>query len=211
VNGRGGKVKNKIILFTQQQEFINNIYNAHIIDFEYEVVDDSAELFESDQNEYCMTLFDLDSFKEDFIEFFSYLIKAYPDVKLMTVSSKPDIFHGIEYLKDGVKGYGNSFMNPVHLQQAIDVICAGNIWIYPELATYMIQQTPVSSNRVDLLMDMDSRDKEIINFVCKGMRNKEIAKILSLSEISVKKLLSSIYQKLHIKDRVEMIAFFSRE
>ena len=204
-------MKNKIILFTHKQELVNNLCNSEVVHFDYEVVDEVGKLFEYDSTRACMILFDLDSFKQDFIEFFSYLKTDFPRVRLMAIASSPDIFKGVQYLKEGVKGYGNSFMHPVHLQQAVDVICEENKWIYPELASYMIQQTPVSNSRVEMLKDMDSREKEIINFVCKGMKNRDIAHRLSLSEISVKKILTHIYQKVHVKDRLEMITLLNRE
>ena len=203
-------MKHSVLLYTERKDLINNLMSIEALNFQYSIVNDASDLFDFDKNKECMILFDLDSFKEDFKEFFEYLKKDLPLLKIMLLRSKLDLLEGVEFLKDGVKGYGNSFMQPVHLEQAIDVICEGNIWIYPELALYMIQQTPVNSSDIDILKQMDEREKEIIKFVCRGMRNKEIADNLSLSEISVKKLLTLIYRKLHVKDRIEMIAHFNR-
>ena len=203
-------MKHRVILYTQKQELLNNFKKIEVLGFDYHTTSESSELFDFSSKENCMILFDIDSFDGDFREFFNYLKKEYPLIKLMVLRSSLDVLEGVELLKEGVKGYGNSFMQPVHLKQAVDVVCEGNIWIFPELAVYMIQQTPVNSSKVDALSDMDSREKEIINFVSKGMRNKEIAQMLTLSEISVKKALTVIYHKLHVKDRVEMIALFNR-
>jgi len=203
-------MKHKIMFYTQKPDLIKNMKSIELCEFEYFIIHDASDLFEYNKDQYCMILFDLDSFEGSFSEFFTYLKEDFPFIKLMLIASRLDVSEAVEYLKDGVKGYGSSYMQPVHMQQAVHVICEGNIWIYPELAVYMIQQTPVNKNEVDALKDMNDREKEIINYVCQGIRNKEIAQMLSLSEVSVKKALTQIYHKLHIKDRVEMISLFNR-
>ena len=203
-------MKHKVMLYTQDIKFVHNLESKDSLAFDYTLVSDSALLFDYSSVEYCMIIFDEDSFEDDFSEYFAYLKKDFPDIKVLVLSLKPDLFKGVHYLKEGVKGYGNSLMQPIHLLQAVDVICEGNIWIYPELATYMIQLAPVNSDKVDALETMDDREKDIINFVCQGMRNRDIAKQLSLSEVSIKKALTHIYHKLHVTDRVDMIAYFNR-
>lgn len=203
-------MRHKVMLYTQNIKFVHNLESKDSLEFDYSLVSDSASLFDYKSAAYCMIIFDKDSFEGDFSEYFSYLKKDLHDIKMLVLSLKPDVAEGVQYLKEGVKGYGNALMHPVHLLQAVDVICEGNIWIYPELASYMIQQTPVSSNKVDALEMMDAREKEIIDFVCQGMRNRDIAQQFSLSEVSIKKALTQIYHKLHVADRVEMIAYFNR-
>ena len=203
-------MRHHVLLYTEKLKIAENLNSIDDVGFDFKIVTDASLLFDIDSSKECMVLFDLDSFKDDFSDFFNYLKKDIPDIKMMLLTAQPDVLKGVEYLKEGIKAYGNSYMHPIHIQQAVAMVCEGNIWIYPELASYMIQQTPVTSSSIEALADMDEREKEIITFVCEGMRNRDIATMLSLSEISVKKALTLIYQKLHVSDRVEMIAYFNR-
>jgi len=203
-------MRHKVLFYTTNLKLLENIESLDDCGFDYKVAFELASLFDYDAHEHCMIVVHEDSCVDGFIETFRDLKKEFQELKLMLICNKPDVLKGVAYLKEGIKAYGNSFMHPVHMLQAIDVVCEGNVWIYPELATYMIQQTPTSTSTIDALSEMDAREKEIITFVCKGMRNKDIADMLCLSEISVKKLLTQIYQKLNVSDRIEMIAFFNR-
>lgn len=49
------------------------------------------------------------------------------------------------------------------------------------------------------------RERQIINLLCKGLRNKEIADNLFVSEITIKKHLSNIFKKMEVKNRVSLI------
>lgn len=55
------------------------------------------------------------------------------------------------------------------------------------------------------------REHEIIRLLLSGMRNREIADLLNVAEITVKKHLGSIYRKLHVRNRVELIRLWERE
>jgi DNA-binding NarL/FixJ family response regulator len=55
------------------------------------------------------------------------------------------------------------------------------------------------------LNKLSSREQEIASLVKEGLSNKEIAKHSNITERTVKAHLSSIYEKLHIKDRVALV------
>jgi len=55
------------------------------------------------------------------------------------------------------------------------------------------------------IQKLTSREKEIIELVAKGYRNKEIADKLFISLDGVKKHIYRIFQKLDIKNRVELV------
>jgi DNA-binding NarL/FixJ family response regulator len=51
------------------------------------------------------------------------------------------------------------------------------------------------------------RESEIVRYVAIGMRNAEVAARLSLSESTVKTHLTNIFQKLAIRDRIELTRY----
>jgi DNA-binding NarL/FixJ family response regulator len=58
--------------------------------------------------------------------------------------------------------------------------------------------------KIDLIT---KREREVINLVAKGLKNKQIADRLRLSDITVRHHLTSIFSKLGVTDRFELIVF----
>ncbi len=56
-----------------------------------------------------------------------------------------------------------------------------------------------------------AREEMLINFILDGLSNKEIAKRLSLAEITIKKALSKIYQRFGVKNRSELLTKISKK
>lgn len=56
--------------------------------------------------------------------------------------------------------------------------------------------------------DLSEKELEIINQVSKGLSNKEIAAQLYLSEGTVRNYISSILEKLHLRDRTQLAIFY---
>jgi DNA-binding NarL/FixJ family response regulator len=51
------------------------------------------------------------------------------------------------------------------------------------------------------------REREVVRFVAKGLKNKQIAKQLFISEATVSHHLTSIFNKLDILDRLQLIVY----
>lgn len=69
---------------------------------------------------------------------------------------------------------------------------------------YIVENTPASK-------ELTSREKEVLVSLLKGRRREETAGELFLSVATVKKHLSSIYKKLGVKNRFELLSRFYRE
>jgi DNA-binding NarL/FixJ family response regulator len=67
-----------------------------------------------------------------------------------------------------------------------------------------------SDPELEKIAAITSREREIVNLVCEGLKNKEIAKRLSISEATVRNHLTSILNKLDLSDRFELALYFYR-
>jgi DNA-binding NarL/FixJ family response regulator len=65
-------------------------------------------------------------------------------------------------------------------------------------------ETPPEKARISSLT---GRENQIISRICEGMRNKEIASKLYISDATVAHHLTSIYRKLGLADRTELLLF----
>lgn len=58
---------------------------------------------------------------------------------------------------------------------------------------------------------LTARQTEVVELICQGYSNKEIGEKLSISDKTVKIHVSSILAKLNIKDRTQIVVYYSQE
>ncbi len=91
------------------------------------------------------------------------------------------------------------------LMEAINAAMEGLVWMPPELQAELVaSQWSRSEN------ELTAREREIVRYVAMGMRNAEVATKLAITEGTVKKHLNNIFQKLDIRDRVEVALYAMR-
>jgi len=139
--------------------------------------------------------------------FFEY-IKLLPTCKaIFALTCCPNFTEGRSLLSFGIKGYGDLNMPKKNLRDTLYLIKKGNIWLYPEFLQTII--TSFSKNLYEVnqeeLDQLSNREQEIASLVREGLSNKEIATQAHITERTVKAHLSSIYEKLSIKDRVALV------
>ena len=152
-------------------------------------------------------LLDLEAIKEQEKYFFEY-IKLLPKCKaIFALTSNPTFPEGTHLLSLGIKGYGNLNMPKANLRDALHIIQKGNIWLYPEFLQMMITSFSKNLNEINQeeLSHLSNREQEVASLVKEGLSNKEIATHSNITERTVKAHLTSIYEKLNIKDRVALV------
>lgn len=86
------------------------------------------------------------------------------------------------------------------LLACIDSVCAGHRWADPVLLNWLLQR-PVARAADG---ELTQREFQIAGLIARGLRNKEIAREMQLSEATVKMHLHNIYEKLHLNGRTEL-------
>lgn len=62
------------------------------------------------------------------------------------------------------------------------------------------------NNAINIMnKQLTNREKEVMQYVCKGLTNKEIGNTIFISESTVKRHVTSILEKLHAKKRTEAV------
>jgi two-component system nitrate/nitrite response regulator NarP len=92
--------------------------------------------------------------------------------------------------------------DPAYLLECLDAVRVGRTWIDPELQarTTELAEGRAGSERTPLA----PRERELIRFVRRGLRNREIAEELGVTEGTVKVYLHAIFEKLGVKNRTEL-------
>ena len=63
----------------------------------------------------------------------------------------------------------------------------------------------LSMNDVSSFFSLTIREKQALELICKGLSNEEIGNKLHISKHTVKRYVSSIYNKLNVKNRKELM------
>lgn len=90
--------------------------------------------------------------------------------------------------------------DPAYLLDCLESVRDGRNWIDPELATRVRRL----GARVGRRAALAPLERQLIGFVRKGMRNREIAEELGVTEGTVKAYLHAIFEKLCIGNRTEL-------
>jgi DNA-binding NarL/FixJ family response regulator len=86
------------------------------------------------------------------------------------------------------------------LKEALRAVAVGQVWIPPSLQAEVARELRHGRGNCELT----EREREVTRYVAAGRRNAEVAAVLGISEETVKKHLSNVFQKLEVRDRVEL-------
>ena len=102
----------------------------------------------------------------------------------------------------GVRGMVLKNSDPAYLLECLDRVRAGGTWLDPDLSARadQLEQTLGEIRHPALA----PRERQLIRFVRQGLRNREIANELGVTEGTVKVYLHGIFEKLGVNSRTEL-------
>jgi DNA-binding NarL/FixJ family response regulator len=112
----------------------------------------------------------------------------------------------LQAVRLGARGLVLKADDPQKLFAAIRAVSGGELWFPPEIAQGVLNamagetRTPQAGN----IHRLSERERQIAQLVAKGMRNRDIAAELHISENTVKRHLQSIFDKTGARDRLEL-------
>ena len=135
--------------------------------------------------------------------------KNYQGAKIVVLANAPNHAESIHALKLGAMGYCHAHIAPVVLKEIKSVISHGGLWVGQDILQGLIEaSSKLVANRpeqVDALLDkLTKSENEVAIEASKGLSNKEIARVLNITERTVKAHLASIFERLGAKDRLQL-------
>lgn len=114
-------------------------------------------------------------------------------------------------LKAGASGFILKDTPPDELVAAVHTVAGGGALLTPSITKRLIG-TFAKTNNVDLNISaridrLTNREKEVVGTLARGYNNSEIAARLYISEATVKSHVSSILNKLSLRDRAQAVIF----
>jgi two-component system NarL family response regulator len=131
------------------------------------------------------------------------------EVLILTVSeNEPDVWAA---LRMGAAGYLLKDMPPSELVEAVLDAGHGEPHIAQRMAGRMLREFAGGARSAgDPLVELSPREREVLALLAEGLRNREIAERLVVSETTVKTHVRHILEKLRLRNRSEAAAFAAR-
>ncbi len=113
----------------------------------------------------------------------------------------------------GIKGLLSKHNGVDALFKAIKKVSDGEFWFdrstMAETIRHMFleKQSLTDNPAVQKVSGMTEREKQIIELICKGMKNKGIAEKLFITETTVRHHLTSVFNKLEVGSRLELVIY----
>ncbi|MCV2873897.1 response regulator transcription factor [Defluviimonas sp. WL0050] len=127
-----------------------------------------------------------------------------PVIAMLTVSEDDDDV--MQALKAGAKGYVLKGVGSRELVAIVRDLARGQSYVSPALAARILHAMRSDSSakrQANPIEDLSRREEDILKLVAAGKSNKEVGLELSLQEKTVKHYMTTILQKLHVRNRVE--------
>ena len=142
------------------------------------------------------------------------ILDTHPGIKtiMLTVSEREEDLN--RAMQIGVHGYVLKGITGSDLVATIRAVSRGETYITPQFAARLLSNMrrtghPAGSTRREQPM-LNVREEQILKEVAAGHTNKEIARKLSLSEKTIKHYMTSVLQKLNVRNRVEAVIAMQR-
>jgi DNA-binding NarL/FixJ family response regulator len=123
-------------------------------------------------------------------------------VLLLTALENEDYLY--EMLRAGADGYILKDIQPDELAQAIRTVARGEVLLQSQLAGRLLSR--FGRQRQAPYATLTTRELEVLRLLARGLRNKEIAARLFVSERTINFHLANIYQKLNVSGRTEALS-----
>jgi DNA-binding NarL/FixJ family response regulator len=145
-----------------------------------------------------------------------------PGARVVLMSGMPQADEGLSALNDGVRGYTHSHAVPALLQEVALVVGHGGLWVGPDLLQRLVGAThaallrrpptplaqgvaAAAASTRGVWSALSAREAEVARTVSEGRSNREVASLLFISERTVKAHLGAVFEKLGVRDRLQLV------
>lgn len=137
------------------------------------------------------------------------ILAGFASPKIIILANVPAQADAMLALRQGATGYCHAYSDVAVLNEVKAVVIHGGVWLGQALLQHLIglsldlvSTTPDSVSTA--LARLTPREREVAQQAALGKSNKEIARQLDITERTVKAHLSSTFERLKLKDRLQL-------
>jgi DNA-binding NarL/FixJ family response regulator len=149
-------------------------------------------------------LFDYEAMSPNGESIISRLRRAAPATRILVIARRSSDENVEQVLRAGASGLVGKEEDFATLVRAIQAVAEGELWADRRTSARALEHLTDVSAPVPALETLTKRELEIAAGVASGLRNKQIAQQLNISEATVKSHLNTIFRRLKIEGRVAL-------
>lgn len=161
-----------------------------------------------------VVLMDLSMPKMDGIAATRKIKEETPECAIVVLTIYSDDDKVFDAIKAGASGYVLKDSPAEQTVEAIRAAARGEGFLHPSLVSKVMDEfARISRLRAaakEVFKELTRRELEVLELLGKGLKNREIAEQLHISEKTVKNHVSSIFFKLHVNDRTQAALLAAR-
>lgn len=154
-----------------------------------------------------MVLLDLHMPGSDGPRSVSYFHQRYPDIPVVVVSGEEDCSNMEKVMDYGASGFVCKSSSAETMLAALNLVLSGGVYLPPEILRHYSLEA-AHTDRRSLHTNgygLTPRQMQVLQHLCAGMSNKEIASSIHLAEGTVKIHVAAVYHTLKVGSRIEAV------
>ncbi|TCL64658.1 response regulator transcription factor [Rhizobium sp. BK251] len=140
-------------------------------------------------------------------EAISNIVASSRKAKILAFTAMTRSDYAVRALNAGASGYILKGSSADELLQGVRAVHSGETFITPGFACKVIEELKVASRRkiAAAAVKLSIREGQIVSMLLRGCTNKQIAADLHIGEKTVKNYMTILMQKLHARNRLEVL------
>jgi DNA-binding NarL/FixJ family response regulator len=153
------------------------------------------------QNKVDVILMDINLNDGNSISTIKTMLDRIPNVNIVVISMLNVLAIIKDLYKYGVKAYLTKNSSKEQLLEAINKASNNKVYFSPEISQLFLDFED------ELIHSLNSKEIKIVQLVCKGFSNKEVANSLNISEKTIEGYKTKIYKKVNVSNNIGMFNF----
>ena len=195
----------KILVLSESfiiRDSLNHILNEILDTDDIITVSNLNNVLDKELLEIDFSFIDVNKNNINIVKRLSKIRRKFKSSKIMILDSQKDIELFIKSVDYGIDGYILNIDDKDEFIYIIKKVLNGKKFYDSELLQYTIHNEKTNNE-----IDLTNREKCVLNYVCKGLSNKDIANELRVTDYTIKKQVSNILSKLHLRNRQDIILY----
>jgi RNA polymerase sigma factor (sigma-70 family) len=157
----------------------------------------------------AVVLVDVDVAHNSGIEAIARVKLRAPATEAVAIAAAPDRELVLAAVRAGARGIIERTVHSASLSRIVRRAAAREVTLPRHLLGYVLDELARVERRVDAnvaLTPLSAREREVLSLIGQGRRNREIAEILSISELTVKRHVHNMLEKLRVPTRAAAVS-----
>jgi DNA-binding NarL/FixJ family response regulator len=197
------------------RDSLRSLLEAHDLEVVAEAKDGKEAVEMAWETKPDVVLMDLTMPEMDGLEATKQLSAELPDVKVIILTASDDDTHLFDAIKAGAKGYLLKDLESGQFFALLEGVERGEPALTPAVARKLLEEFARPKRQMKEQYDPDAltdRERQVLELMVQGTTsNRKLAKLLGVSENTIKFHVRNILDKLHLHNRAQVVAYALRK